>query len=372
MPRFLQDRNLRFPRRPRLAPDLALFAMPDGLGYQVRGGEADVLIRGAVAERVLPWLLGALDGKATGEEILAARPPGVSEADASDALLLLLRKGLLVDADAAGADAPAPADPVVARQQLFFGRKLGVTRLQPSGEAAQRALAEARIVLVGDGLFGAAAFDLLQRSGCRHLSPLDWEGGGLLSEAVRSSPLAGDGGEAESLGRDLDRLGAALATRLPASDLVVTATRNAPDAFFRLVNERALLERRRWLRGDETSSAIEIGPFVNGLDSPCYTCLLLRLRGAAAFPVEDQLQQQELERAGPQGLAGEALAHATAGAALLAAEAVRIVTRIAPPWTAGAVISLGFERGFERHAFARVPRCPDCHRGDVVTRGSGD
>jgi bacteriocin biosynthesis cyclodehydratase domain-containing protein len=366
MPRFLKDRNLRFPRRPRLAPDLSLFAMPDGLGYQIRGGEADVLIRGSVAETVLPWLIDALDGKATGEAILAARPAGVSEADASDALLLLLRKGLLVDGEA-GADTAAHADPVVARQQLFFGRKLGVTRLPASGDAAQRALAEARILLVGDGLFGAAAFDLLQRSGCRHLSALDWEGGGLLSETVRTSPLASEGAEAEPLGRDLDRLGAALAAHLPSTDLAVTATRNAPDALFRLLNERALRERRRWLRGNETSSAIEIGPYVNGSDSPCFTCLLLRLRGAAAFPVEDQLQQQELERAGPQGLYGEALAHATAGAALLVAEAVRVVTRIAPPWTEGALLSLSFEHGLERHRFARVPRCPDCHRGDVVT-----
>jgi hypothetical protein len=99
----------------------------------------------------------------------------------------------------------------------------------------------------------------------------------------------------------------------------------------------------------------------------------LRARASEALPIEEQLYQDRLEAVrGPEGLRGEWLAHAVAGAGLLAAEAIRILTFLAPPLTDGAVLELSIEHGFARHAFLRVPRCPDCYRGDVgVGAGPG-
>ena len=61
-----------------------------------------------------------------------------------------------------------------ARQLLFFGRTLGLTRSSGTAQEVETRLARARVVILGDGLFGACAFDVLQRSGCEDLRVLDW------------------------------------------------------------------------------------------------------------------------------------------------------------------------------------------------------
>jgi bacteriocin biosynthesis cyclodehydratase domain-containing protein len=356
----LVDPNLHFPRRPRLVPDLDWFRLPDGLGFQFRGGPANVLLRGRVADAVLPWLVERLDGSHDVDALLAARPEAVSEAEVADALVLLLLRGLIDDADATPREAPAP-EPLPDRQRLFFGRKLGCTRANPSGDAAQRRLAEARIALLGAGLFGCAAWETLARAGCEHLTLLDWGPGDELAAAVRAA-----GGAAEALDGDRDRLASRLEALLPGSDLFVTATRHAPDPLFELLNERALRHEARWLRGNETATAVEIGPYVDAHDSPCFVCMQLRARAADAFPIEEKLYQDRLgdPSSGAAGtLRGECVALAQAAGALLALEVTRIVTRIAPPLCEGAVLSLGFDGAPWRDPFLRVPRCPHCHRG---------
>jgi hypothetical protein len=52
---MLEDRNLRFPARPRFIPDLSIFSMPDGLGIQIRGAEMPVLLRGGGLMPLFPF-----------------------------------------------------------------------------------------------------------------------------------------------------------------------------------------------------------------------------------------------------------------------------------------------------------------------------
>jgi bacteriocin biosynthesis cyclodehydratase domain-containing protein len=359
----LLDRNLGFPQRPRLVPDLDVFRMPDGLGVQFRGGEADVLLRGRLAVQVLPWLLDQLDGKADVGELLARRPAGVSEDEVADLLLLLLRKGLLADGSAARVGGTDASSDLGQRQLLFWGRKLGVTRVDGSAAEVEAKLAAAQVVLLGSGLFGASALDLLQRSGCRNTRVLDWDSGDpLVADTAAALGLA----EVAPLDRDLDALGIHVERRLTTADLLVTALRNAPDALFSLLNAKALRHGVPWLRGNETAAALEIGPYVNAIDSPCFGCLRLRQRAADDFPVEEQLYQEHLaEASAAQSLRGEWLPHATAGAALLAAEATRILTLVSRPVCEGAVLTLSPEGGFSLDSFQRVPRCPECYPGSV-------
>jgi bacteriocin biosynthesis cyclodehydratase domain-containing protein len=363
-PERLRSRNLRFPARPRLLADLDVFSMPDGLGLQVRGGEVDVVLRGRVADALVPWLLPRLDGRHAWQDLVADRPGEAGAEEVADVLLLLLRKGLLTD----GVEprAPRAPDPTEQRQLLFWGRKLGVTRINTSARQVQQKLARARVVLLAGGLFGCTTLDLLLRSGCEDLALLDW-GDGQVAETLRALGAERAEEVAAALRGDAGAAVEALEPLLATADLLLTATRNAPDALFEALNAAVLRRGTPWLRGDETPSAFEIGPFLNGLDTPCFTCMRLRARGVEEMPVEEKLYQEHLAGPGPEGLQGESLAHSAVGAGLLVSEALRALTGVAPVLTEGAVLTQELDGPSSLDRFRRVPRCPDCYPGDAVT-----
>ena len=152
-------------------------------------------------------------------------------------------------------------------------------------------------------------------------------------------------------------------------DLVVTATRNAPDALMEAVNRTCLRAGVRWLRADEDASGFDIGPFVDPWSSACFTCLVLRRRSMQEYPIEDQLAQHDLATARAAGATtpqGESIASATLGASLVVGEVVRVVTNLAGPTLLNAVLHVSPMTGtIERNQVLRVPRCEACHHGAV-------
>src|SRR5512135_1297291 len=174
--RKLNDPNIRFPRYPRLIPDIDVFLMPDELGVQFHGSDTPVIIRGRGANELLHHLLPALDGKHTLPELLTSLSSYLTESAVLKTLSLLHERGLLDD----GAIAEEPIltsdgrDSILHRQSLFWGRSLGITRSAQSPGEVQRRLRDARVVLIGTGLFGALTFDLLSRSGCEKMRAIAW------------------------------------------------------------------------------------------------------------------------------------------------------------------------------------------------------
>ena len=138
---MLEDRNLRFPARPRLLPDIDVFPMPDGLGIQFRGAQAPVILRGAHAEATLAFLLPALDGTRTLDDLVGRCPPEVAQVTLLKTLALLHTKGLLSPAGSAVDEKPQPGDaattPVLGPEawrdpQCDFGRRSSATAVQLS------------------------------------------------------------------------------------------------------------------------------------------------------------------------------------------------------------------------------------------------
>src|SRR5262245_3299143 len=101
---MLKDHNLRFPERPRIIEDLRTFHMPDGLGVQFRGLEMPVIVRGLHAGAALGYLLPALDGTRTLEDLLAGCPESLPAGVMLQTVSLLHTKGLLAPS---GGAAPA-------------------------------------------------------------------------------------------------------------------------------------------------------------------------------------------------------------------------------------------------------------------------
>jgi bacteriocin biosynthesis cyclodehydratase domain-containing protein len=369
---LLDDPNLRFPERPRVIEDVRVFRLPDGLGVQFRFGEAPITLRGREADRVLDFLLPRLDGTRTVDDLLTEATGGLAPVTILKTLVLLHRKGVLTRAAGADGVPPntrVPADEALRRQLLFWGRHLDLTRAADSAGEVQRRLSGCRVAIVATGVFGALTCDLLARSGVGALRVLAWDDDGLLAESLAVAPVRPL--EVRSLDVVSPEAAAApLREWLDDTDLLVTATRNAPAELFRRINRICLQHGRGWLRGNADATRIDVGPYVDPFRSACFACLELRERSMQPAAVDEQLYQDDLARprAADETLPlGEALFGASIAAGLLVGEVVRIATGFAMPTLVNAVATvLPVSGTVDWHTLLRVPRCPECFRGAVA------
>jgi bacteriocin biosynthesis cyclodehydratase domain-containing protein len=317
----------------RVIEDIAVFAMPDGLGVQIRGAGAPIVFRGEAVGAALPFLLARLDGRRTLGSILREGHGNLPAKTLMTCVRLLEEAGLLVSSTGAR-------------------RPLGV--------------AGANVTLITTGLFGRETRALLERSGCRHLGVLAWDDAP--SNAQRA--FADERLATTSIPRAMEILKPWIAK----CDLVVTATRNAPDALFAEIN-RACLERRvPWLRANDAAGTLEIGPTILPFESACFACLSLRATSANDLAIEERLYQDHLATERPAGETApraELVPGAALGASLIALEATRILSRVSVPQLVDAVWSVApLDGAIERGKLLRVPRCPACSRTSNVSGGA--
>lgn len=340
--------------------------MPDGLGVQFHGSDTPVLLRGRDATELLRHLFPALDGRRTLPELLASIPPHLAKVPVLETLSLLHERGLLRDA-AVVEESTLPSvgrDIALHRQSLFWGRNLGITRSARSPEEIQRRLRDARVILVGTGLFGALTFDLLSRSGCEEVRALAWQDDDkIFLHAVTHSPSPARDTVEVLPGSGDDQAYRVLEGWLAGADLLVTAVRNAHDSFLRTLNRRCLWHRRQWLCGNYDGATADIGPYVVPHESACYACMEARRDSASMYAIEERLYQEHLAaRSGGRQPTGEAIVFAALPAAFLASEVVRVLTGLAPPACLNAVVTVSVMQGeLDRHELLRVPRCTQCY-----------
>ena len=365
----LFDSNIRFPNRPVFVPDLDIFEMPDGLGFQFRGTEAPVVLRGQAAATVVQCLRNRLDGRTTIEELARQPPSGVSHAAYVRTLLLLHSKGLLTSET--GERRPEPQIPdegTLNRQLLYWGRHLGITRSADSSSEVQRRIETAQLIVIGTGALGAVTCDLLARTGVRRIQAMAWNDDGAMQRAAElsSAPFVDF---CQLPTTSLDSLLLTLRAWLDHADLLITATRDASTALFEAVNELCLLKRTPWLYGNADGSALDIGPLVQPYETGCFACLELRRRSARELAFESAFYEERLavERAATDRIfVGEAIWPDTLGASLIVGEACRFITGIAPPQLTEKMLRvLPVSGTMEENRFSRVPRCPACYRGII-------
>lgn len=356
----LSDPNLHFPELPRFVDGVSTFDMPDGLGIQFRGAEAPVLIRGQLVSQVLTYLRARMDGSRTVTEVLRDVPAGLSVVAVARTLLILHSKGLITVLAAL-----PERDGFARRQQLYWGRNLAITRSSGSAPEVDRRIRAARVTLFGVGLFGSVVSDLLVRCGFNNLEVLGFEGDAPMSVLIvdgRPLPV-----RAVPAG-DLDAALTVVRARAADADLVISATVDAPRRLLTGINDICQRTRTPWLVANCDGSAIDLGPLVYPGETACYQCLLLRQASASPSAVEDELFHEHLAgNPTPPSSTGEALWPVTLAASMLAGEATRSVSGIAPPTLTDAMLRVLPVSGFlHRNEIQRVPRCPRCFRGDVA------
>jgi bacteriocin biosynthesis cyclodehydratase domain-containing protein len=359
----LFDPNIHFPDRPLFIDDVDVFELPDGLGFFIPGGETPALLRGRFANAAIAYLRPLLDGAHTVEQLLVTSPPDLPVQALIRTLLVLHSKGLLTHE---GSAAGYRGDEVGRRQRLYWGRHLALTRSASCAGEVDHRLMNARILLVGTGLFGTAVADLLSRTGVGRIDVVGWDDDGTISLAVDGMP-----GTSSLLlpTTDVDQAISAVDGLVEGVDLLMTATCDAPRGFLEEMNELALAARVLWLIGNSAGSAVDLGPLVVPYESACYTCLLLRQRSVEPMAVEREVYEEKKcgpRRAGDRDVIGESVWASTQAASFLVGEAVRVLSGIAPPTLTDSVLRMLPVSGIlERNQVLRVPRCPTCYRGDV-------
>jgi bacteriocin biosynthesis cyclodehydratase domain-containing protein len=341
-------------RRLRLVDDLALFPMPDGLGVQIRGAGAPIVLRGKRVDEALSFLVPRLDGRRTLRSILREGRETLPERTLLGCLRILEEAGLLApgtrDPRALGRDAANDS------QRRFFERQIGRANALGSGGEAQRRISCASVTLLASGAFGRETHALLVRSGIQRVRVIRWD------DAPGNPPWAEDESRLEttSIPRALEILGSSMG----GARLVVTATRNAPDALHAAINRMCLERRVPWIRGNDAAGTLDLGPTVLPFESACFRCLSLRAISANDLAIEERLYQDHLATERPAGETaprGELCALAALGASLLTLEGIRILSGASPPRLVDAVWSIGpRDSAIEEHRFLRAPRCPHC------------
>jgi len=304
------DPQFRPPQRPRLLPGLTMVPVPNGLLFE--GAHERQLLKGRSAIDFLPQLVQHLDGTKTTADVVEALSAQAHERNTRAALALLYTSGLLEDA----ADDEEVADTTRADEELdphvlaFASRMLDVTRAHRSGRAMARALARARLAVVGEERLAAMVAGELRTSG--------------ITQVVADHDT-------------IDRLDHDSIDLLIVAD--TTSTNWAAEIHRRLAG-RPL----PWLRV-VAGPTIEIGPrFDQGASghTGCFGCLnqivgIVNGTRGAAEPHDDVL---------------------AITASIAALEAANIVGRVSDPMTLRTVIAL--DATTLEQASWLAPRLPDC------------
>lgn len=365
---ILADPNLRFPERPSLAEDLLVYAMPDGLGVQVRGVVEPVVVRGKQASEAILFLSSISTRGLSLPEILKAAPSTIPESSILRAFLILHSRGLIVDAflDRGPGNETAALTPVEAKAALFWSRHLGISGSCASSAAVAKSLASYAVILFGNGLFCALLLETLVRSGFSNIVVLNWRSCAIVREAFSAL----NGALHHSSHVQIESLAELrnFESDLLHPSLFVTALRITSDDVFEEVNRVCLRNRWPCLRGSETPEHFEIGPLVQPYETACLTCMRLRRRGVMEFPIEEKLFQDHFKQNAKEflvldggALNGEAAAVALVPVGMLAMECIRVASAISPPTLVNSQISFRpLDGEIVRNRILRVPHCPDC------------
>jgi bacteriocin biosynthesis cyclodehydratase domain-containing protein len=345
-------------RRPRLKGHLTFFPLPGG-ALGVYGGSEELwrVELGPGHGRTLAGMLPFLDGSHRREEILAALTGRGSDAGAAAAMLDRLAAAGLIEES--GRDLLAAGElAAFASQILFFSRFSGAG----SGEELQKRLRESRVDVLVGGDLPRCLLRHLQRAGIGEIGLLGPDPETLRREAeeLRRGAAGGFGWRTRQV-RSAEPGGYAVGEE--AGELLIVGLDRWDPTLLRAFNEDCLRRGVPWLtvRAAGVREGI-VGPlFVPGATA-CFLCLSERLHSNLAFHGEHQALAEHLlrERTGSCP-SGGLLAHFEVLAGLAVTEAVKLLTGIAAPRTAGAFLTfepLSLETGI--HPVLRIPRCPAC------------
>lgn len=254
------------------------------------------------------------------------------------------------------------------------------SQFSSDGQAAQKLLAGAQVVVFGAGAIGSQAIAALADAGVGKLRVIDSAETTKPDIASNALLQLQDIGQARAE-RAAQRLNEKTIPSLSceavqadsesdeklkeiikgAATVLVCLDSPAP-ALLDAVNRAALQANVRWLAGQIYRGIGILGPTVIPYQSACYTCYELR-RNANLENYEEILQFESRLRQMPairsEFVAPKPLAQTLGG--LLALECLRLITQTAMPQMTGRILLIDlFAPEMTYHRLLRLPNCPAC------------
>jgi thiazole/oxazole-forming peptide maturase SagC family component len=254
------------------------------------------------------------------------------------------------------------------------------SQFSSDGQAAQKLLGKAQVVVFGAGAIGSQAIAALADAGVGKLRVIDQAettkpdiaSNALLqlqdvgqaraecaAQRVNEKNIPSVNCEAVQAESESDEK---LKEILHGATCVLVCLDSPAPALLDAVNRAALEANVRWITGQIYRGAGILGPTVIPYQSACYKCYELRRNTnlenyEEVMHYESRLRQMPAIRS--EFVAPKPLAHTLGG--LLALESLRLMTQTAIPQMAGRILLIDFfAPEMTSHRLLRLPNCPAC------------
>lgn len=260
------------------------------------------------------------------------------------------------------------------------------SQFSTDGQAAQKRLAGAQVVVFGAGAIGSQTIAALADAGVGKISVFDQAettkpdiaGNPLLqlpdvgharaeraARRINEKNIPAVSCEAVQAESELDEQ---LKEIIKGATCALVCLDSPAPALLEAVNRAALQTNARWITGQIYRGTGILGPLVIPYQSACYKCYELR-RNANLENYEEVMQYETRLRQMPairsEFVAPKPLAQSLG--ALLALESLRMITQTAIPQLAGRILLIDFfAPEMTYHRILRLPNCPAC--GDEKRR----
>lgn len=353
------DKNVRFPKKPKLIKEIGVYDAPYGLGVQFRGGAKKLVIRGKEASKLFQALNKVMDGKNSLEDIIDVLDVDYDINDISSMLKILHAHNLLTAAEINAVNDPVNVNDV---QLNYYNRVKGYTGFHQTGQDIQQAIQCSKILLIGSENLIPAILTQLELIGFKSV--------GLCYSAQKSHVDYSQYFNQKFLinsditnQHETDILNH-LNLKIDDYQYVIMAFENPNRHFLTSLNDFCIAKNKPSIFFSLIENNFEIGPFVLPRGSACFTCSVLRKNSYNEDGLFENIYQDGLSESNKlydNQIIGIDLLATNIAAGVLVAEFSKIVASYSSPELLNTIIEYDALNGKFNHAeIIRVPGCPSC------------
>lgn len=368
---FFSDKNVHFPRQPKLVDGIHVYEAPKGLGIQFRGGTEKFLVKGADAYKVWKYLKPLLDGTHHLEEIInnGCEQMQLDRVDVGT-FLKTLHSYHLLEPDVSTNQTPVQIhfDLFSQKQAQYYDRVVSQSGLNKNGKDVLSRIQDCKVLLITDEIFAPLVSFQMQMAGFREVGFLVIGG----TNSVDAQNYISDQLNVMTY-QNIDKLKPndlrnILSQKMPDYQYVLTVLSNPSIFFLNDISRMCTIFNLPMLSISLKDNYYEIGPFYfPELESPCISCYNLREQSYRHDSAFEYIYQEGLRTEGKitddkiKGFDYNSLAIVVNMAICQFKNALATVSR---PKLIGCVFkfnSLNYNMSMEN--FFKVPGCSSC--GDV-------
>lgn len=365
---FFADKNVNFPRQPKLVNGIHVYEAPKGLGIQFRGGTEKFLVKGADTYQIWVYLKNMLDGKHELEDILnkGAEEFKLDRVNIASFLKTLHSYHLLEpNAFVKGSPIEMLFDLFSEKQAQYYDRVVPQSGLNKCGEDVLKRIRNCKVLLIANEVLAPLVSYQMQMAGFQDMGFLvisseDTKGAkdyiGNQINIMTYEDITG------LMGGDLRNI---LFQKISDYQYVFTVLSNPNIFFLNEISRMCTIFNIPMLSVSIKDNNYEVGPFYfPEMGSPCISCYNLREQSYRLDSAYEYIYQQGLHNEGKK-TDDEIMGFDYNSLAIVVNIAVcqfkNALAKVAQPKLIGGVFkfnSLTYVTSLE-NTF-KVPGCPSC------------